>query len=184
MAFHLFSASRVAKDLAAGGVSPREQAGYLVISFLAWTLPFYLYLIPSPVSDDPVFLGWMWLAEFFLVVAIFVAGVNYCLRKCRVNPRANFLVDFSCLYSPAAVTTSIVIWGTFHLLTTLPLWMDARAASEGGTLGALPWLSSAYAYDVLRLAFYLAAILVIFWRVGAHMERLSALRQPPGPVAG
>jgi hypothetical protein len=60
--------------------------------------------------------------------------------------------------------------------------MDARAASEGGTSGALPWLSSAYAYDVLRLAFYLAAILVIFWRVGEHMERLSALRQPPGSV--
>jgi len=182
MAFHLFSARKVAKDLAAGGVSPREQAGYLVISFLAWALPFYLYLIPSPVADDPVFLGWMWLLEFFLVVAIFVAGVNHCLRKCRVNPRANFLVDFSCLYSPVAVTTSIVIWGTFHLLTTLPAWMAARAG--GKTWGALPWLSSAYAYDVLRLAFYLAAILVIFWRVGVHMERLSALRQSPGPVAG
>ena len=177
MAFHLFRASQVAKDLAAGGVSPREQAGYLVISFLAWTLPFYLYLIPTPVSDDPVFLGWMWLAEFLAVVAIFVAGVYHCLRKDRVNPRANFLVDFSCLYSPVAVTTSIVIWGTFHLLTTLPLWVDARAQSEGELLGALPWLWSANAYDVLRLAFYLAALLVIFWRVGAHMERLSALRQ-------
>lgn len=184
MAFHLFSATRVAKDLAAGGVSPREQAGYLVISFLAWTLPFYLYLIPSPVADDPVFLGWMWLLEFFAVVVIFVAGVNYCLRKCRVDPRANFLVDFSCLYSPVAVTTSIVIWGTFHLLATLPLWMAERADSESETWGALPWLSSAYAYDVLRLAFYVAAILVIFWRVGAHMERLSALRSSPGPVAG
>ena len=184
MTFHLFSASRVAEDLAAHGVSPREQAGYLVISFLAWTLPFYLYLIPAPVADDPVFLGWMWLAEFFAVVAIFVAGVYHCLRKCRVNPRANFLVDFSCLYSPVAVTTSIVIWGAFHLLATLPLWMAERADSESDTLGALPWLSSAYAYDVLRLAFYLAALLVIFWRVGAHMERLSALRQSLRPMAG
>lgn len=177
MAFHLINSSQVAKDLAAGAVSPREQAGYLVISFLAWTLPFYLYLIPSPVADDPVFLGWMWLVEFFLVVSIFMAGVNHCLRKCRVDASANFLVDFSCLYSPIAVTTSIVIWGAFHLLTTLPAWMAARAGRE--TWSALPWLSSAYLYDILRLAFYLAAILVIFWRVGEHMERLSALRQSP-----
>jgi cation transport ATPase len=177
MAFHLLRTSQVAKDLAAGGVSPREQAGYLVISFLAWTLPFYLYLIPSPLADDPVFLGWMWLIEFVLVVAIFVTGVNYCLRKCRVDARANFLIDFSCLYAPVALTTSIVIWGAFHLLTTLPAWMVARAGSGHETLRALPWLSSAYAYDVLRLLFYVAAIVVIFWRVGEHMERLSGMRQ-------
>jgi hypothetical protein len=180
MAFHLFSSTRVAKDLAAGSVSPRDQASYLIISFLAWTVPFYLYLIPSPVADDPVFVGWMWLIEFVLVVAIFVAGVNYCLRRCRVDPRANFLVDFSCLYAPVAVTTSIVIWGAFHILTTLPAWIVVRAGPGHETLRALPWLSSAYAYDVLRLLFYLAAILVIFWRIGEHMERLSGLRQSRG----
>lgn len=176
MAFHLFSSRRVAQDLAAGSIPAREQAGYLIISFLAWTLPFYLYLIPAPLAEDPVFLRWMWLIEFSLVVAIFVAGVNYCLRKCRVDTRAHFLVDFSCLYSPVAVTTSIVIWGAFHLLTTLPAWVVAREGHGSETLGALPWLSSAYAYDVVRLLFYLAAIVVIFWRVGEHMERLSATR--------
>jgi len=162
MALHLFRTSLVAKDLAAGSVSASEQAGYLIVSFLAWTLPFYLYLIPSPVSTDPVFSSWMWLLEFVLVVAIFVSGVRYCLRKCQVDARANFIIDFSCLYSPVAVTTSLVIWGTFHLLT----WV------------ASPWLTSAYAYDVVRLVFFLAATLVIFWRVGEHMERLSASRQP------
>lgn len=163
MAFHLFRTSRVVNDLAAGSVSPAEQANYLIVAFLAWTLPVYLYLIPSPVSNDPVFSSWMWLIEFLLVVAIFVAGVKYCLRKCRVDARANFLVDFSCLYSPVAVTTSIVIWGTFHILTLL-------------------WLPSAYAYDVLRLVFFLAATLVIFWRVGEHMARLSVLRQSARPA--
>lgn len=163
-------------------MSPRDQARYLIIGFLAWTLPVYLYLVPSPVADDPRFQGWMWLIEFFLVVAIFVTGVNYCLRKCRVDPRANFLVDFSCLYSPVAVTTSVVIWGAFHILTTLPAWLAARAGSGYGSLGALPWLSSAYAYDVLRLLFYVASILVIFWRVGEHMERLSGLRQSARPA--
>lgn len=176
MAFHLFRTSQVAKDLAAGGVSPKEQAGYLIISFLAWTLPFYLYLIPSPVSDDSMFLGWMWLIEFLLVIVIFVTGVNYCLRKCRVDARANFLIDFSCLYSPVAVTTSILIWGTFHLLTSLPAWMVMRGSGPE-TLRALPWLASPYAYDVLRLVFSLAAVLVIFWRVGEHMARLSELRR-------
>ena len=63
-----------------------------------------------------------------------------------------------------------------------PFWMVARAASGHETLRALPWLSSAYAYDVLRLLFYLAAILVIFWRVGEHMERLSGLRQSARPT--
>jgi hypothetical protein len=96
MAFHLFRTGRVANDLAAGSVSPHEQAGYLII-------------IPAP--------------------------------------RANFLVDFSCLYAPVALTTSIVVWTVFHVVATL-----------------LP-------------LFYLAATMVIFWRVGAHMERLSGLRQ-------
>jgi cation transport ATPase len=160
MAFHLLRTSRVANDLAANSVSPREQAGYLIISFLAWTVPFYLYLIPAPRTEDPGFAAWLWLIEFVLVVAIFIGGVNYCLRKCRVDPRANFLVDFSCLYAPVALSTSIVIWVTFHVVATL-----------------LPWFSSAYAYDTLRLLFYLAATLVIFWRVGEHMERLSGMRQ-------
>lgn len=177
MAFHLFKTSRVAQDLAAGRVSAREQAGYLVISFLAWTVPFYLYLIPAPLSGDQVFLAWMWLIEFVLVVAIFVGGVNYCLRKCRGDARANFLVDFSCLYAPVAVSTSIVIWGSFHLVTTLPAGVVGGAGPGHETLRTLPWLSSAYVYDILRLMFYLAATLVIFWRVGEHMERLSSLRQ-------
>lgn len=155
---HFLRTSRVAHDLAARSVSPHEQAGYLVISFLAWTVPFYLYLIPAPRAEDPRFAAWMWLAEFVLVVAIFIGGVYYCLRKCRVDARANFLVDFSCLYAPVALTTSILIWIAFHLVALLP------------------WFSSAYAYDTLRLAFYLAATLVIFWRVGEHMERLSATR--------
>jgi hypothetical protein len=162
---HFLRTSRVASDLAAGTVSPREQAGYLIISFLAWTVPFYLYLIPAPRAEDPRFATVMWLVEFVLVVAIFIGGVNYCLRKCRVDPRANFLIDFSCLYSPVALTTSMVIWGAFHLLTTLPAWIRAQ-----------PWLWSTYTYDAVRLLFYLAAIVVIFWRVGAHMERLSGLR--------
>ena len=179
MAIHLLRTSRVARDLAAGGVSAREQAGYLIISFLAWTVPFYLYLIPAPRADDQVFLSWMWLIEFALVLAIFVGGVNYCLRKCRLDARANFLVDFSCLYAPVAVSTSIVIWGTFHLATTLPAGVVSGAGPGYETLRALPWLSSAYAYDILRLVFYLAATVVIFWRVGEHMERLSSLRQPP-----
>ena len=160
MAFHLFRTSRVANDLAAGSVSPQEQAGYLIVSFLAWTVPFYLYLIPAPRAEDQAFAAWMWLIEFVLVVAIFIGGVNYCLRKCRVDPGANFLVDFSCLYAPVALTTSIVIWTVFHVVAAL-----------------LPWFSSAYAYDTLRLLFYLSATMVIFWRVGEHMERLSGLRQ-------
>ena len=165
MAFHLLRTSRVASDLATGSVSPREQAGYLIISFLAWTVPFYLYLVPAPRAEDPAFAAWMWLIEFVLVVAIFIGGVNYCLRKCRVDPGANFLVDFSCLYAPVALTTSIVIWTVFHVVAAL-----------------LPWFSSAYAYDTLRLLFYLAATMVIFWRVGGHMERLSGLRQSRRPA--
>jgi cation transport ATPase len=159
MALHFLRTTRVADDLAARNVSAAEQAGYLVISFLAWTVPFYLYLIPAPRAEQSAFAAWLWLIEFVLVVAIFIGGVHYCLRKCRVDPRANFLVDFSCLYAPVALSTSIVIWTAFHLVALLPAF------------------SPAHAYDALRLVFYLAATLVIFWRVGKHMERLSGLRQ-------
>lgn len=159
MALHFLRTSRVVEDLAARNVSPGEQAGYLVISFLAWTVPFYLYLIPAPRAEDPRLAAWLWLIEFVLVVAIFIGGVHYCLRRCRVDPKANFLIDFSCLYAPVALSTSIILWTAFHAVA----WL-------------LPWFSSATAYDVLRLVFYLAATLVIFWRVGRHMERLSGMR--------
>jgi hypothetical protein len=68
-----------------------------------------------------------------------------------------------------------VIWAMFHCLTTLPMWLAERAGAAD--LRALPWVSSAYAYDIVRLVFYAAALLVIFWRVGVHMQRVSAARQ-------
>lgn len=163
--------------LSQDGVSPREQAAYLVVSFLVWTIPFYLYLIPNPRGDDPTFFRWIWLLEFFFVTLIYVTGINYCLRQCRVHPKKHFLVDFSCLYAPVALTTFLVVWGGFHLLTTVPLLVLRAPEAWHDVLWLFPWLYSSNAYDFLRLIAYVGTMFVIFLRVGEWMSYTSSARE-------
>ena len=174
---HLFSSRRLTEDLAAGRVSSREQAAYLIVSFLTWTAAGYLYVMPSSRSTDPSFFWTLWLFEFVLVVLFTVAGVNFCLGKCRVDAKANFLVDFSCLYAPVALWTIVTVWGAFYVLTELPLVIIGRWNEKAPEqLMLLPWLSSSRAYDLLRFLAYVGMTFYIYLRVGEHMARVSELR--------
>lgn len=160
MAIRLISAKRAGDDLAAGRITAGDQSLYLTASFLIWMVPAYLFLFPAPRTIDPEFFWGIWLVELALLVLFCIGGIGYCLRNCRVDPNRNFLVDFSCLNAPISLTTLLVVWGAFHLLTAP--WF--------------PWLESSRAYDVVRMLASIAAVFIVFLRIGRHMNRVSLLR--------
>lgn len=160
MAVRLFSAKGAGDDLAAGRIVAGDQSLYLTASFLIWMVPAYLFLFPAPRTIEPEFFWGIWLAELALLVLLCIVGIGYCLRNCRVEPHRNFLVDFSCLNAPISLTTLAIVWGAFHLLTAP--W--------------LAWLESPRAYDVVRLLASVAAVFIVFLRIGRHMDRVSVLR--------
>jgi hypothetical protein len=162
MAVRLFSAKGAGDDLAAGRITAGDQSLYLTASFLIWMVPAYLFLFPAPRTVDPEFFWGIWLAELALLVLFCIVGIGYCLRNCRVDPGRNFLVDFSCLNAPISLTTLLVVWGAFHLLTAP--WF--------------PWLESSRAYDVVRMLASIAAVFIVFLRIGRQMNRVSSLRNP------
>ncbi len=160
MAVRLISAKAAGDDLAAGRIGAGDQSLYLTASFLIWMVPAYLFLFPAPRTIDPEFFWGIWLAELALLVLFCIVGIGYCLRNCRVDPGRNFLVDFSCLNAPVSLTTLLVVWGGFHLLTAP--WF--------------PWLESPRAYDIVRLLASISAVFIVFLRIGRHMNRVSLLR--------
>ena len=161
----LIRAAAVADDLAAARISAGEQAQYLIASFLIWLIPAYLLLFPAPRTNDAQFFWWVWLAELALIVLSCVAGIKWCLTRCRFDPARNFLIDFSCLNAPVSLSTLIVVWGAFYLVTGV------------FSLGWIPALDSPHLYDLLRMLASASAVLVVFIRVGRHMDRISSMRE-------
>ena len=167
MGLRLFRAEAVGDDLVAGRIAAPDQSRYLAASFLIWIIPAYLFLFPAPRTGEPQFFWPTWLIEFALVVVFCVAGIRYCLRRCRVDPDRNFLVDFSCLNAPVSLTTLLVFWGAFYLVTEGLLRL----------LGGMTFDDdSARLYDVLRVFVSAGSVLAVFLRIGNHMNRISLLR--------
>jgi hypothetical protein len=172
---HIFSAKKLAEDLAAGRVSAQEQALYLALSFCVWSVVSYLYVVPPPLAEGRIF-WWLWSMEFFFVVLFNITGVLFCLRKCRVEPKKNFLIFFSCLYLPVCVSTFAIAWGAFHLVTTVP-WTLARHGMLPGWFPDFPWFSSLPTYDVLRFFLLIGTTFAIFLRTGEYIERVAVLQE-------
>jgi len=177
MTIRLFSAKGVGDDLAAGRVTAREQSLYLTASFLIWIIPAYLFLFPAPRTNDPQFFWWVWLIELALLVLFCVAGIGFCLRKCRVDPTRHFLVDFSCLNAPISLTTLIIVWGGFYLLTEGVFSLLTGMTVEQVPSRQFAWLASSGVYDVLRLLASAGAVFIVFLRIGKHMNRVSLIRE-------
>ena len=152
-----------------------------MIGFIAWLAAFYLFLIPATLVEEPPFSWWAWWTEFFFLILIYITGISFCLRKCRVDPRSNFLIDFTCLYAPISLTTLPVVWGIFHLLTSVP-WALNRHDLLPEWLPWIPWLGSTRVYDVFRLLTYVLTVFVILLRVGEHMEKVAELRESANPL--
>jgi hypothetical protein len=168
MTIRLFSARSVGDDLATGRITATDQSLYLIASFLIWIVPAYLFLFPSPRTNDPQFFWAAWLIELALVILFCVVGIGFCLGKCRVDPTRHFLVDFSCLNAPISLTTLTMVWGGFYILT------EPVFALLSGTF---PWLASSRAYDAVRLLASAGAVFIVFLRIGKHMNRVSLIRE-------
>lgn len=168
MAIRLISAKGVGDDLAAGRIAAGEQSLYLIASFLIWMIPAYLFLFPTPRTEDPHFFWTVWLIELTFLVLLCIAGIGFCLGKCRVDPTRHFLVDFSCLNAPISLTTLTIVWGGFYILTE-PVFALLS--------GNLPWLTSSRTYDVVRMFASTGAVFAVFLRIGKHMNRVSLIRE-------
>jgi hypothetical protein len=178
MTLHWLSATRLEAQLAAGRVTAREQAFYLASGFVVWMIPGYLFIIPSLSPDDTKWFFGMWFYEFAMLVLVNVAGTFYCLGKCHVDPRRNFLVDFSCLYLPVSVTTLIVTWGVFHGLLALRgpwlLLLERAFERPPALLGAF---ASVRFFELLRFLAIVGSAFAVFYRTGRHMARVAAMRR-------
>ena len=175
MAIRLISAKSVGDDLAAGRIAARDQSLYLIASFLIWMIPAYLFLFPTPRTDDPHFFWSVWLIELALLILFCVVGIGFCLGKCRVDPTRHFLVDFSCLNAAISLTTLTIVWVSFYILT------EPVFALLSGTF---PWLASSRAYDIVRMFASAGAVLIVFLRIGKHMNRVSLIRESANNTIG
>jgi hypothetical protein len=77
-------------------------------------------------------------------------------------------VDFSCLNAPISLTTLIVVWVSFYILT------EPVFALLSGTF---PWLASSRTYDLVRMFASASAVFIVFLRIGKHMNRVSLIRE-------
>jgi len=177
MTIRLISAKGVGDDLAAGRITAGEQSLYLTASFLIWMIPAYLFLFPAPRTNDPEFFWGVWLIELAFLVLFCIVGIGFCLRKCRVDPTRHFLVDFSCLNAPISLTTLTIVWGSFYLLTEGASLLSSAMTSEQDPSRWFPWFASSRVYDVLRMFTSAGAVLIVFLRIGKHMNRVSLLRE-------
>src|SRR5262245_11203196 len=174
MAFTPFSPRKLAVALASGEVSPRDQALYLLMSFLVWMLPYYLFIIP-PITTA----AWFYLLhayEAFALVVINFAGVFFCLNKCRVNPSRHFLVDFTCLYGPVSLYVLVIGWGLYHGLIYGTASLLSGLSFESEPPSWLLTLYSSRGYDLFRYLIYVGVWAAIFLRIGYHLEKISEQR--------
>jgi hypothetical protein len=181
MILYMFSAKRLGKRLGAGSVSPQEQAFYLSMSFILWLLPSYLLITPGPnVQAWSIPFG-LWFYEAGALILIYVFGVLYCLARCRVAPKKNFLIDFTCLYAPISLTTLVIVWGVFHIYASLiPLWLQKLSFDSPPRL--LEFIYSARFFDLIRFLAVVGTSFLVLVRTGNHMELVSRIRLSAKPM--
>ena len=171
MRLHLFNARRLSDELAAGAVTPREQAAYLAVSFVAWLLPFYVGVAVSPLAKGSWFASGLFWTEFAMLVLINIVGPFYCLRQCRVAPERHYLVDLTCLYASVSVLVLTATWALFHGA----IWMLLRVVK-----GIEEPRQAGYVlergHDVILYVTVVGQVFLVYLLVGHYMRRTSALR--------
>ena len=172
MQLHLVSARRLAHRLAEGRVSAQEQAAYLTAAALLLVFESYLFVVPPPATDKSQWYWAMYIYEGLAFVVLYAVGYFYCLKRCLVEPNRNFMIDFSCLFAPVAITTLVITWATFHAITKGYVALVEAFPSDAWH-GV--WFSAEF-FDVLRFVAYVGSMAVIFLRVAHHMLYTSRLR--------
>jgi hypothetical protein len=177
MPIHLLDARKVAAELAAGTVSARDQATYLAAAVVIALAPYYLLLIPAQSSEGATWVWLMWSYEGLSVIGLEIAGIFYCLQRCGVEPHRHFVIDFSCLSVPIALTTTAAGWALFYLVMKGLLGPILGVYTPDGPPDSLTILFSPKLWDVVRYVTMIGIIVVIFARTGSHLERVSSVRR-------
>jgi hypothetical protein len=175
MPLHLLRAKPLGEQLANDAVPAQDQAFYLSASFVLWLLPSYLYISPPPNFDAWSIHSGLWLYELFTLIMIYIFGIRYCLAKCGIESRRNFLIDFSCLYAPVSLSTLIAVWSVFHVYAWLVPWWLRQLTFETRPY-AVEFFYSARFFDLMRYFAVVASVFIVIARIGRHMGRISKLR--------
>jgi hypothetical protein len=109
---HLFRTTPLVTKLANDEVSNQDKAYYLVASFLMFTVAYYsgfvsgsaLWTIPS-------------LLECVSVGVITLVGIVKAFDAAGAEDNSDFIAQFTCLYVPINITTTLVVWSLFWAIT-------------------------------------------------------------------
>jgi hypothetical protein len=173
---YLLNSTRLAEDLAENKVTPYQQALYLLLGLVLYTLINYSTLIYSNASRT-----WIGLAELVCIVAVIVYGVLYAYKRNGGHQGERFVIRFICLFLPVSINVYIVVWGLYYLLgwwfkkAIYQLSFSSQEAADkfiGFVQQDLPW--------VITLVFVVLTQISIFWRIAHHMERISARKRGQG----
>lgn len=112
MPIRLFNAKRLAGELSRGEVNLRDRGYYLAVSFLM----FVAFNYSGLASANPL---WSWLSiyEAAAVVMVTVVGLAKVYEAAGGDSNKDFVVEFSCLYVPVSITTTIIVWGVYWGIT-------------------------------------------------------------------
>ena len=167
----LFNAKRLAEELRRKQVGPKAKGYYLVAGFIALTFFYYSNLM----SSNP---PWTLLSiyEGLAAIVVMIVGFAKCHDAAGGDENPDFVVEFTCLYTPVSITTILAVWGVYWVAV-----LGFREYILGLSNSHLP-----FAQDLLRfgtnffgLITFLAVIavqLVTFYRI---VKLFQIMRKQP-----
>jgi hypothetical protein len=167
---HLIRTAPLVQRLATGKVDAAEQAKYLALSLVVFTVPGYAGLLASAPYPWPFYLeGWF-------IVSITVLGAFAARDAAQASRNPNFLIEFTCLFVPVAITTLISIWSLYWLLMQLfEKELLYWSYSQIEFVKRLRNLGT----DLPGFSAFLAQVVstgVIFWRVQNLLKKVQAAK--------
>ena len=172
MKLHLLSTKPLVHELAAGTVDAEQQAYYIIANAVFYALVYYSGLVAA--SSWPLSLPS--LLEFVVVVAISIYGVFQAYEASGGKGSSSFLVEFTCLFVPVAITTYLPIWIVYWVIR-IGFGPFLISLSESHTQLAVNL--SQIGTDFFGLLGFLAnvgALAFSYWRVVRLVRRVRLVR--------
>ena len=113
MAMRLFNARKLALELAEGSVSNRAKGHYLFAGFALWLL----INVTGFASMSPLW-TWMSLVEVAALLIVTLLGLQSAYDAAGGDDNPDFVVQFTCLYVPVSITTTLFFWGIYWGVVT------------------------------------------------------------------
>lgn len=168
---HFLRTRPLVAKLANDQVSTTEKAHYLLASFLMFTVAYYSgFVSASIVWTLPSFL------EGLAIAAITCIGVVKAFDAAGGEDANDFIAQFTCLYVPITISTLLVVWSLFWVLT-LGFREALISISESHMQFALNLSRlGANMFDFLSFSAAVIVQVVIFYRMTGFLAEIRALR--------